>query len=223
MNFTCAYAEYNNYSDYMPIIKACADIPSYDNTDYHIDNLMLQVLYTHENFKIITDSEPNFISSGSLKMCSSQFIKEALFKAFRINAPSPTPDKLTELGYCENNGYYYYTGGYTNYFATDVRDIVKITPAENGSEIVIFSDIYNENGTEPVAEYSRMTVAKDDFGYYVTSINMGSTLPKAETLTAFPSETKSVWESVGRYLPLSVIIITLALSGTVFYIFVIRR
>ena len=220
--FVPVHAEDSSKPELISVIKSCADIGEYDSKNYDIDSLTRRILYTYRNFEIITDSAPNAQVSDNLKMCRSDFIKEAMYNALRITAPSPTPDKLTELGYCENNGYYYFYGGYTKYYATDVHEIVKTIPADDGSMYVIFSDTYCESGKDPVFEYSSAHIAKDELGYYILSINMGKVLDESYYAEDESDDYANPY-ILSQYLPLIIGVSVLILSFVALYIFILRR
>lgn len=218
--FTSAYASHEENPKLIKLIKACVDIGDYTAENCDKDELMRRVLYTYRNFEIITDTEPFATQSDKLKMCRTDFVKDAVYQTFRIDAPEPSPDKLATLGYCENNGYYYFSGGYTGYFATDVDKIQRIIPLSDGSLYVIFTDYYREGNSEPTLEYSSMRIGQDKEGYYVISIEMDDNFTTLNSLI-YPEEPKQSVD-FSKYLPVVVIIITLALACVVFYIIFLR-
>lgn len=219
--FTSVYASHEENPELMKIIRACVDIGDYTAETCDKNELMRRFLYTYRNFEIITDTEPHATKSDKLLMCRTDFVKEALYRAFRIDAPTPLPEKLTELGYCVNNGYYYYSGGYTEYFATDVKDILKVIELDDNSIYVIFSDYYREGNNEPVLEYSSMLIGQDSDGYYVMAIEMDDDFTTLNSLI-YPDEVAEP-AMFYKYLPSVIIAITLTLAGAVFYIFFLRR
>ncbi len=220
--FVTAYAEDSQDPELLQLIKACADIGDYNSETTDENELMLRFLYTYRNFEIITDKEPFITQSDNIKMCRTDFVKDAVYKAFRIDAPTPSPAHLTKLGYCENNGYYYFTGGYSEYFATDVKNIEKIIPFDDGTFYVIFSDYYQEGKTAPHLEYSSMQLGQDKDGYYVIAIDMDDNFVKLNSLLQPESET-SILDNFLKYLPAVIIVISLCASAFVFYRFFLRR
>lgn len=212
-----AYASQPSPQDILPVIKACADIGKFNPTDYDTNYLMRRVLYTYRNFEIITASAPDAHTANNLKLCRTDFIKEAVYNAFRITAPTPSAEQLTQQGYCESNGYYYFTGGYTQYFATEAIEIVKTIPLNDNTLFVIFSDIYYEAGKEPIFEYSSAYLGYDSDGYYIRSISMG----EAEHNYAVDTDNNSV--APLRLLPVFIAVIALTSALFVFYIFILRR
>lgn len=219
--FTTAYASRDENPELMRIIKACVDIGDYTAETCDENELMRRFLYTYRNFEIITDTEPYATKSDRLMMCRSDFVKDAVYRAFRIDAPAPSPEKLTTLGYCENNGYYYYSGGYTEYFSTDVDEIQRIIPLSDGTFYVIFTDYYREGINAPVLEYSSMRLGRDKDGYFVISIEMDDDFTTLNSLI-YPEEAKNQ-VNFYKYLPLVIISLTLVLAGVVFYIVFLRR
>ena len=212
------YAYDTSDTELLYLIKACADIGDYDRNSKDVNELMLRVLYTYRNFEIITDKNAYLTQTDKIKMCRTDFIKDVVYKAFRIDAPTPSPEKLTELGYCENNGFYYFTGGYTEYFATDVIDIQKVVVLPDGSQYVIFTNYYQEGENEPVLEYSSMQFARDNEGYFVISIDMDDDFMKLNSLIQ-PQVTNHSFDDFKKYLPWVIIITSLCISAFVFYRF----
>ena len=220
----CAHGADYDYEKMLPVIKSCADIGSYDSESYDINELMLRVLYTHENFKILTNTPMITAKSGNIYMCNTEFIKDAVYKAFRLDAPTPEAPMLTTLGYCENNGYYYFTGGYREYFATDVKDIIKVTPLGDGSVYVFFSNTYQSGESVPEREYNGMHLGYDSNGYYALSLDMGGDFSDYEALMSPQASDKpNISDTLYDYLPLIVAFFTLAACLVTMYLLILRR
>ena len=219
--FTPIYAEGTEDPKLMSLIKACVDIGEYDHENLDENDLMRRVLYTYRNFQIITDIEPYPTQTDDLKMCRSDFVENVLYRAFRLNAPAPPPSKLTELGYCRNDGYYYFSGGYTEYFATDVKDIYKIIPLSDGTLYVIFTDYYINGNNDKKLEYSSMHIGRDTDGYYVLSINMNNDFQDLKAL--INPEAESNKRQFSKYIPAIVAGITIILACIVFFIYFLRK
>lgn len=160
-------------SQIITLLKCCCDIVSLDESTDD-DALLRRVLYTHKNFMLLTPIPPKTAKSGSeLTLCSANFIDAAMQSAFRKAPSRPAVNMLTELGYCYNNGYYYYTGGYTKYFATEISEIIQTYTLPDKNIYAVFSDKYTESGKEPVFEYSTAVISKDKNGFYLTRLKMG--------------------------------------------------
>lgn len=158
------------------LIKSAADIMDYDSVSSDLDTLTRHVLYTHENFRLISTLSPESGETGSdpsIRLCSSGFIEDAMYTAFRKTPEKPAVNMLTSLGYCFNDGSYYYTGGYNTYFATDVKDLVRVLKLTDDTLFVIFSDTYTEGGNAPIFEYSTAVVSRDSRGFYLKQLHMG--------------------------------------------------
>ncbi len=216
-----AHAEEYNSKELLTLIKACADIGDFDSSDFNENELMRRFFYTYRNFEILSNFPTNAVTSDKITVCDSRFVQDAVYKAFRLDAPSPKPHLLTELGFCENNGYYSFYGGYSEYFATDVKEIVKIIPLPDNTDYVIFSNDYQEGENKPIAEYSSMIVAQDNDGYFVKSINMNDDFRNLwSLLNPKPETDDAIWI---HYLPVAVIVSTLSLVCLAFYIFFVRK
>ena len=218
---TPANAENDDKTELLTLIKACVDIGSFDSSDYDIDELMMRFFYSYQNFKILSPIPSHAVNSGTVTMCNSDFVFDALYRAFRINPPTPKPHMLTELGYCEVNGFYSFYGGYDEYFSTDVREIVKIIPQPDGSEYVVFSNYYTQGTNPPVFEYSSMTVKRDDKGYYVTAIKMNDDFSALQP--NFEQSRENGTHPFFEYLPEVVILLTALSACIVIYFFFTNR
>lgn len=210
-----------DYNDLLPIIRACADIPDYDRDNTDINKLMIGVLYTFQNFETVVSTPSNADTSGSLHMCNGEFIREIMNKIFRLNAPEPSPEKLTQLGYYYSNGIYYYMGGYTAYFATNVNRITNAIPLDDGGVYVIFENTYTENNNEPATEHSAMRFAKDDIGYYVSSIDMGLDYSTLNEQLKTQSPTSPYLDTLNNALPFIIIVITVTVSVIILVKFIL--
>lgn len=179
------------------LLCVSADVFDYTAGDTDINILARRMLYSQNNFKYIMGREPEITSVGnSLKLCRYDYINAAAQKVFRIDIPKPRLGELTEYGYCCHNGTVYYTGGYDMYFATEVRDIVKIYNYSASAYYVIFTDSYSENGNIPVTEYSTAIVKRDNSGYYISSIHMNGDMSDANAQEDVISQDKRLPVSI---------------------------
>lgn len=203
------------------LIKCCADIKDYDRNNYDMDKLMRNVLYTHRNFIPVSSFQPDekTINSG-LKMCSEKFISDSMYKAFRLEAKHPDENELTAIGYCAANGYYYYYGGYTRYFATDVHSIANTFYTPEGSLYIIFSNSYY-NGISLTDEYSTATARHDSDGWYLTSIHMNSDFTDMPEHLSTVNELSTNDTGMRRYFPALIILITVTLVSVIIRVYVI--
>ncbi|MCH5213466.1 MAG: hypothetical protein J1G06_10670 [Oscillospiraceae bacterium] len=215
----------NDRSTLIEIIAACADIPDYDAEETDRDELMRRVLYTHRNFMWLTDIPPGTQKGyNNLNLCRSDYITDAMRLAFRIEAESPSVSMLTNLGYCYNNGMYYWSGGYTKYYSTQVHDIINAYYTDNNTLIVTFTDTYIEADAEPVNEKSTASFRYDSDGWYLTSIHMGSDAMQQDTESgAVLSPGNPILPIIHQYLPWLIALLALAGAGIVIYICLLGR
>lgn len=207
-------------SDILLLLKACADIYTFNPTDYDIDYLTLHVLYTHKNFALLSKIPTQSSENTTIKMCSEPFIADVMYKAFRITPKKPALNMLTETGYCYNNGLYYYRGGYKNYFATDIKEIIKSYAIADNSIYVIFKNTYTDSSTPVSEEYSSATLKKDKDGYYLTSLYMGKLIDNPQTITS-PDTIEKAPLLYKRYIPVFIILIASAVIGIVIYFYIL--
>ena len=179
---------------------------SFDIKDYDYDSLFKYVLYTHKNFQILTDIPPDSGSSSSLgynnvSLVRSDFIDYVMENVFRITPEKPPVNSLINRGFCYNDGYYYYTGGFDVFFSTQILDLIGVYDIGGGVTFVIFSDIYRENDTE-TPEYSFAVLQKVNNSYSVLRLGMGENLPDEEEIKSYsPFSTHSQINPENTALP----------------------
>lgn len=170
-------------------LAACADVMKFDIKNYDYDSFFKYVLYTHNNFAILTDIDPMTGNSSSLgynnvSIVSSDFIDWIMENVFRITPEKPPVNSLTSRGFCYSGGYYCYTGGFDVYFGTKIMELEGVYDLGGGVTFAVFSDIYYENGSE-TPEYSFAVLQKTNEQYSVLRLGMGENLPPADEVKKY--------------------------------------
>lgn len=170
-------------------LTACADVMRFNIRNYDYDKLFKYVLYTHKNFQILTDIPADTGNSSNLgynnvKLVNSDYIDYIMTRVFRITPEKPPVNELLERGFCYNDGYYYYIGGFGVYFATKIVDIKGIYDIGGGVTFVIFSDIYYEGDTR-TPEYSFAILQNTENGYSLMRLGMGENLPTSDEVRLY--------------------------------------
>ena len=171
------------------ILPACADVMRFNIRNYDYDKLFKYVLYTHKNFQILTDIPADTGNSSNLgynnvKLVNSDYIDYIMTRVFRITPEKPPVNELLERGFCYNDGYYYYIGGFGIYFATEIVDIKGVYDIGGGVTFVIFSDIYYEGNTR-TPEYSFAILQNTENGYSLMRLGMGEDLPTSDEVRLY--------------------------------------
>lgn len=171
------------------ILTACADVMRFNIRNYDYDKLFKYVLYTHKNFQILTDIPADTGNSSNLgynnvKLVNSDYIDYIMTRVFRITPEKPPVNELLERGFCYNDGYYYYIGGFGIYFATEIVDIKGVYDIGGGVTFVIFSDIYYESDTR-TPEYSFAILQNTENGYSLMRLGMGEDLPTSDEVRLY--------------------------------------
>ena len=171
------------------ILTACADVMRFNIRNYDYDKLFKYVLYTHKNFQILTDIPADTGNSSNLgynnvKLVNSDYIDYIMTRVFRITPEKPPVNELLERGFCYNDGYYYYIGGFGIYFATEIVDIKGVYDIGGGVTFVIFSDIYYEGNTR-TPEYSFAILQNTENGYSLMRLGMGENLPTSDEVRLY--------------------------------------
>ena len=171
------------------ILTACADVMRFNIRNYDYDKLFKYVLYTHKNFQILTDIPADTGNSSNLgynnvKLVNSDYIDYIMTRVFRITPEKPPVNELLERGFCYNDGYYYYIGGFGVYFATKIVDIKGVYDIGGGVTFVIFSDIYYEGDTR-TPEYSFAILQNTENGYSLMRLGMGEDLPTSDEVRLY--------------------------------------
>lgn len=171
------------------ILTACADVMRFNIRNYNYDKLFKYVLYTHKNFQILTDIPADTGNSSNLgynnvTLVNSDYIDYIMTRVFRITPEKPPVNELLERGFCYNDGYYYYIGGFGIYFATEIVDIKGVYDIGGGVTFVIFSDIYYEGNTR-TPEYSFAILQNTENGYSLMRLGMGEDLPTSDEVRLY--------------------------------------
>lgn len=171
------------------ILTACADVMRFNIRNYDYDKLFKYVLYTHKNFQILTDIPADTGNSSNLgynnvKLVNSDYIDYIMTRVFRITPEKPPVNELLERGFCYNDGYYYYIGGFGIYFTTEIVDIKGVYDIGGGVTFVIFSDIYYEGNTR-TPEYSFAILQNTENGYSLMRLGMGEDLPTSDEVRLY--------------------------------------
>ena len=171
------------------ILTACADVMRFNIRNYDYDKLFKYVLYTHKNFQILTDIPADTGNSSNLgynnvKLVNSDYIDYIMTRIFRITPKKPPVNELLERGFCYNDGYYYYNGGFGVYFATEIADIKGVYDIGGGVTFVVFSDIYYEGNTR-TPEYSFAILQNTENGYSLMRLGMGENLPTSDEVRLY--------------------------------------
>ena len=170
-------------------LTACADVMRFNIRNYNYDKLFKYVLYTHKNFQILTDIPADTGNSSNLgynnvKLVNSDYIDYIMTRIFRITPEKPPVNELLERGFCYNDGYYYYNGGFGVYFATEIADIKGVYDIGGGVTFVVFSDIYYEGNTT-TPEYSFAILQNTENGYSLLRLGMGEDLPTSDEVRLY--------------------------------------
>lgn len=170
-------------------LTACADVMRFNIRNYDYDKLFKYVLYTHKNFQILTDIPADTGNSSNLgynnvTLVNSDYIDYIMTRVFRITPEKPPVNELLERGFCYNDGYYYYIGGFGIYFATEIVDIKGVYDIGGGVTFVIFSDIYYEGDTR-TPEYSFAILQNTENGYSLMRLGMGEDLPTSDEVQLY--------------------------------------
>lgn len=173
----------------MKTLTACADVMRFNIRNYNYDKLFKYVLYTHKNFQILTDIPADTGNSSNLgynnvKLVNSDYIDYIMTRVFRITPKKPPVNELLERGFCYNDGYYYYIGGFGVYFATEIADIKGVYDIGGGVTFVVFSDIYYEGNTR-TPEYSFAILQNTENGYSLLRLGMGEDLPTSDEVRLY--------------------------------------
>ena len=170
-------------------LTACADVMRFNIRNYNYDKLFKYVLYTHKNFQILTDIPADTGNSSNLgynnvKLVNSDYIDYIMTRVFRITPEKPPVNELLERGFCYNDGYYYYIGGFGVYFATKIVDIKGVYDIGGGVTFVVFNDIYYEGDTR-TPEYSFAILQNTENGYSLMRLGMGEDLPTSDEVRLY--------------------------------------
>lgn len=170
-------------------LSACADLMSFDINNYDYDTIFKYVLFTHQNFKILTDLDPMTGSSSSLgynnvSLVSSEFIDYVMNNVLHVAPEKPPVNNLLTRGFCYSGDYYYYNVSFDVFFSTALKDLIAVYVLDGGTIFVVFSDTYTEGDTK-TDEYSFAVLNNTDGHYSLLRLGMGESLPSADELRKY--------------------------------------
>lgn len=183
----------------LTLVTACADIMDFDINNYDYNTLIKYILCTNQNFKILTDINPEYIpDSGGVSIVSEKYIDYVLKNVFAISPEHPAVNSFASRSFCTDNGYYYYKNIFNVFYATDIIDMEAIYDLGDGVYYTIFTDIYRQ-GDVSFPEYSYAVVRKNSSGAYnLLKLGMGrQLLDERELLKIAPGHERSsyVWNN----------------------------
>lgn len=170
-------------------LSACADLMTFDINNYDYDTIFKYVLFTHQNFKILTDLDPMTGSSSSLgynnvSLVSSEFIDYIMENILRVTPEKPPVNNLMTRGFCYSGSYYYYNVSFDVFFSTAVQELVSVYDLSGGNIFVVFTDIYTEGDTK-TDEYSFAVLSNNGERYSLLRLGMGEALPSADEIRKY--------------------------------------
>lgn len=178
------------------LLTACADVMEFDAKKPDFDSLMIYILHSHNNFRLLTDIEPNAVETspqsgrGSISLVGGEFIDYIVKNIFDLEPEHPAVSALSSRGFCYYDGYYYYSNRFF-YYSTDNLKIKAVYDIGGGVYYIVFTDIYTENDVSGF-EYSYAVIRSGGaFGYQILRIGMGlEPLSEDEVLTYAPANSE---------------------------------
>lgn len=162
-------------------IEATADVVTFDINNYDYVQLMKNILYTSNNYEIISEIPRDYIAQYGggeyerIHSVNAEFIDFVLLNIFGIAPNRLEVKNLADNGFCYVNGRYYYIGGYTDYFSTSIEDIISVYDLGEDRYYVVFSDYYYENETT-VPELGYAIIDTKDKHYKLVNLSVGKKL-----------------------------------------------
>ncbi len=220
------------------LLTACADVMEFDVKNPDFDTLMVYILHSHNNFRLLTDIDTKAVEAtpqpghDEISLVGGDYIDYIVKNVFALEPEHPPVGALAKRGYCYSGGYYYYTDKFF-YYSTDELEIKAVYDLSGGVYYIVFTDVYTENDISEF-EYSYAVIQTGgDFGYRVLRIGMGlEPLSEDEVLAYAPDLTGSAeptpkpeTDSFARYrLPLLLAAVSFGISALVIgLIFIVKE
>lgn len=205
-------------------VSACADLMSFDINNYDYDTVFKYLLFSHQNFKLLTDIDPtsshsSSLGGGNVSLVSGDFIDYIMENVLCIPPEKPPVNNLLTRGFCYTGGYYYYNVGFDVSFSTAIGELKGVYDLGDSKIYVVFSDTYTEGDTKSNEE--SFAVLKNNGGYYsLLRLGMGETLLSGSELGKYVrSEEDTDTNSLGdTKLPLTKNTVLLIVMVVIFLI-----
>ncbi len=169
------------YKKCFDLISACADVVIFDQNNYDLIKLLKNILYTYPNYQNLTSIKPDYrentIETGyeNIHSLNGEYIDFIIEDIYGVAPEHISVNNLINTGVCYTNGKYYYTGGYTKNFKTQITDISAIYDLGWDKYYVVFNDEYTEDDNT-ISEYGFAVIDTSDEIYGIERIEIGTTL-----------------------------------------------
>ncbi len=178
------------YKKAFSIISSCADVVKFDRKNYDLIKLLKNILYTYPNYQnqtsITPDYQENTIETGyeNIHSLNGEYVDFILKDIYGAVPEHMSVNNLINTGVCYTNGKYYYTGGYTKDFKTQITDIGAIYDLGYNKYYVVFKDEYTEdNNTIP--EYGFAIIDTSDDIYSIERLEINTTLLNDDEIASY--------------------------------------
>ena len=165
----------------MILLESVSEVVEFDVENIDFIRLLKNILYTSFKYERIIgrddDYKENSQEAGfeNIQSVDGSYIDEILTKIFKTKPQHISVNNLIENGVCYTNGRYFFTGGYTKEFYTEILELSRVYNLGGGRYYVIFLDKYIEDGNE-ITEYSYSVLEKSEDIYSLIRLSMGGNM-----------------------------------------------
>lgn len=176
-------------------LNAVRDVVRFERKKGDFAELLKNILYTYENYANFSDIAPEYQANSpetgfeNIQSVNGEYIDFILNNIFGTEPQHMSVNNLIDKGVCYTNGKYFFTGGYTKDFQTEIKDIRSIYDLGKKRYYVVFYDEYTE-GNHTVPEYSYAILDGGNI-FSVQKLEMGATLLEDNEIAQFSQVRKS--------------------------------
>lgn len=163
------------------VLSCVSDVTEFNKENVDFIRLLKNVLYTSRKYESIVgykrDYKKNSQEAGleEIQSVSGEYIDDILIRIFGIEPEHLSVNNLIENDVCYTNGRYFFRGGYTDEFNTQIERIDSVYDLGGGRYYIIFFDEYTQNGYA-FSEYSYAVLDENDDTYTVVRLSVGGDL-----------------------------------------------
>lgn len=163
------------------VLNCVGDVIEFDSKNVDLIRLLKNVLYTSHKYENIVglkrDYKKNSQEAGleEIQSVNGEYIDYILIRIFGVEPEHLSVNNLIENDVCYTNGRYFFRGGYTDEFNTEIERIDSVYDLGGGRYYLIFFDEYTQN-EYALQEYGYAVLDENDDKYTLVKLSVGGDL-----------------------------------------------
>jgi len=173
--------EYVEKDEIVMLLDSVSEVVEFDVENVDFVRLLKNILYTSQKYERIMGKDDDYKENSQeagfedIQSVDGSYIDQILIRIFKTEPQHISVNNLIENGVCYTNGRYFFVGGYTKDFNTEILELSEVYNLGGGRYYVIFCDKYMEEGEE-IVEYSYAVIERNEDMYSLVRLSMGGNM-----------------------------------------------